>query len=100
MGLLSVGLFLLFFAKGSNYKAFSVLGDASYSLYLSHGFVVMGYGVVCKTFNFSLPILFIAGVVTIFTSVVIGVLSYYFIERKIQFVINRKFIPSRKNSFI
>lgn len=100
MGLLSAGLFLLFFAKASNYKALSVLGDASYSLYLSHGFVVMGYGVVCKTFNFSLPILFIAGVVTIFASVVIGILSYYFIERKIQFVINRKFIPSRKNSFI
>lgn len=100
MGLMSLGLFLLFFVSKSNYKNLSVLGDASYSLYLSHGFIVMGYGVVCKTFNLSLPMLFISGVVTIFASAAIGVLGYYLIERKVQFFVNRIFMPSRRNSFI
>lgn len=92
MGVLAIGLFLLFLAKGEGYQKLSILGDASYSLYLSHGFVVMGYGVLCKTFSLPLSVLFIAGALTVVTSVFIGVLSYFLIESKIQYIINKSFM--------
>ena len=100
MALLSLVLFTLFLAKGGDCKKLSVLGDASYSLYLSHGFVVMGYGVLCKTFSFSMLTLFIAGILTVLMSVLIGLLSYYLVEKKIQFVINGKFMTPARNGFV
>lgn len=100
MALLGLGLFLLLFVKGVKSKPLSVLGDASYSLYLSHSFVVMAYGVLCKSFNLSFPILFFAGIVTILISITIGLLSYFFIEKKLQLILNNKFMPSRNGGYI
>ena len=96
MAILGLCFFLLVFVKGSGLKKLRVLGDASYSLYLSHGFVVMAYGVICKKFNFSMPMLFLLGVMTVIVSVFVGIVSYYLIEVRIQSFLNNKFVSKKK----
>ncbi len=96
MVILGLSFFLLVFIKGSGLKRLKILGDASYSLYLSHSFIVMAYGVICKKFSFSMPVLFVFGVMTIIISLLVGVVSYYLVEVKIQRFLNSKFVSTKK----
>jgi exopolysaccharide production protein ExoZ len=60
------------------------MGDASYSLYLSHIFVIAVVSAVCKKLPFEHAVnglIFI--ILSLFLSIIIGVFSYKFIERPI-----------------
>ncbi|HCI4212586.1 TPA: hypothetical protein NO485_005062, partial [Klebsiella pneumoniae] len=82
--------FLVWFSKGSCNKYLVILGDSSYSLYLCHTFIVMGFGVVCKKFDLSMMILSIIGVLTIILSVIVGLFSYFLLEKKLHAIFIQK----------
>ncbi len=82
--------FLVWFSKGSCNKYLVILGDSSYSLYLCHTFIVMGFGVVCKKFDLSMMMLSIIGVLTIILSVIVGLFSYFFLEKKLHAIFLQK----------
>ncbi|HIF5903049.1 TPA: acyltransferase family protein, partial [Raoultella ornithinolytica] len=90
MALFAIIFFLAWFARGSCNKYLIILGDSSYSLYLCHTFIVMGFGVVCKKFNFSIMTLSVIGMLTIILSVIVGLLSYFLFEKKLHAVFMQK----------
>lgn len=93
MAFFAIIFFLAWFARGSCNKYLIILGDSSYSLYLCHTFIVMGFGVVCKRFNFSIVTLSIIGVLTIILSVLVGMISYFLFEKKLHAV----FMPKKQS---
>ncbi|SAT20874.1 acyltransferase 3 [Klebsiella quasipneumoniae] len=82
--------FLVWFSKGSCNKYLVILGDSSYSLYLCHTFIVMGFGVVCKKFDLSMMMLSIIGMLTIILSVIVGLCSYFLLEKKLHAIFIQK----------
>lgn len=90
MALFAIIFFLAWFSRGSCNKYLIILGDSSYSLYLCHTFIVMGFGVVCKKFNFSVMTLSVIGMLTIILSVIVGLLSYFLFEKKLHAVFMQK----------
>ncbi|HFX4369186.1 TPA: hypothetical protein ACIEMM_004578, partial [Escherichia coli] len=82
--------FLVWFSKGSCNKYLVILGDSSYSLYLCHTFIVMGFGVVCKKFDLSMMMLSIIGMLTIILSVIAGLCSYFLLEKKLHAIFIQK----------
>jgi exopolysaccharide production protein ExoZ len=90
--LISVGAALFVFwvivinlkTKPFNASILKLMGDASYSLYLSHIFVIAVVSAVCKKLPFEHTVnglIFI--ILSFFLSIIIGVFSYKFIEKPI-----------------
>jgi len=50
----------------------------------------MGFGVVCKKFDLSMMIFSIIGVLTIILSVIVGLFSYFFLEKKLHAIFIQK----------
>jgi exopolysaccharide production protein ExoZ len=61
------------------------IGNSSYSLYLTHGFVAMAYAVLARSGRFGTPMLIVLGVVTFMVAVIVGEISYRLIERRLIF---------------
>lgn len=76
-------------------SALNLIGDASYSIYLSHFFTIGTLSVVRGMFGFypnttfSNAIIFIT--INVFASTVIGIFVYIFLEKKINFILKSKF---------
>lgn len=88
---LAVGMVTLFQHSGANMlgRTFEYLGDASYSIYLAHGFALAIMGKIWERFLPSLPPpLFV--VVGFFASVAAGIFVYIAIERPLTHFLSRK----------
>jgi exopolysaccharide production protein ExoZ len=70
--------------KPFNAPVLKLMGDASYSLYLSHIFVIAVVSVVCKKLPFEHAVNgFVFIILSLILSIIIGVFSYKFIEKPI-----------------
>jgi exopolysaccharide production protein ExoZ len=70
--------------KPFNAPVLKLMGDASYSLYLSHIFVIAVVSAVCKKLPFEHAVNgFVFIILSLFLSIIIGVFSYKFIEKPI-----------------
>lgn len=76
-------------------SALNLIGDASYSIYLSHFFTIGTLSMLRGIFgyysntSFSNAIIFI--ITNVVASTVIGIFFYIFLEKKINFILRRKF---------
>ncbi|NBJ33769.1 acyltransferase family protein [Serratia fonticola] len=77
-------IFFIFFASNIKTYLLSIIGDASYSIYLSHTFIVMAYGIISKSSRFSPNLLLIMSVFVFLASIAFGIASYYLIENRIH----------------
>lgn len=64
-------------------KSLLKIGDASYTIYLSHSFIVLAYGIITKNTS-SMWICLLAGLITIFASATLGIFLYEKIEKRIH----------------
>ena len=80
---LAVVVFLLFNTRNVNNTYLNLLGDASYSIYLTHGFIVMLFGNLIKRFDFSLLTLCSLVFLPFVFSLVLGVYFYRVVELKV-----------------
>ncbi|CAI1054249.1 acyltransferase family protein [Serratia grimesii] len=81
--LLSLMILALILPINQNRRNLLQIGDASYTIYLSHIFFVMTYGMLVKNItNITLGITM--GIATAFTSIIAGVILYNIIEKKIH----------------
>ncbi|MCY2736637.1 acyltransferase [Klebsiella pneumoniae] len=81
----SIFIFISFMISTIKNKILLMIGDASYSIYLSHIFISMCYGVVSKTNYFPQNVLLAMSVPVIIISVLFGLLSYVTIEKRLHF---------------
>lgn len=87
--LCSMLIFMAFFVYNIKTRLLSIIGDASYSIYLSHTFIVMAYGIVSKSSRFSSNTLLIMSIFVFFGSIAFGIASYYLIENRINNITKR-----------
>lgn len=80
---LAVIVFLLFNTHNINNKYLNLLGDASYSIYLTHGFLVMLFGNIIKRFDFPFLYVFISAIIPFCCSLIVGVYFYRYVELKV-----------------
>ncbi|ELH1124035.1 acyltransferase [Escherichia coli] len=80
---LSALIFLLFNSCNINNRTLNLLGDSSYSIYLTHGFIVLLFGNIIKRLdvNYNYALLF-SSLPFIFT-IMIGVYFYKYVETKV-----------------
>ncbi|MFU8373737.1 acyltransferase [Raoultella ornithinolytica] len=93
--ILSVLIFTSFMIADIKNKILLMIGNASYSIYLSHIFISMFYGVISKANYFSQTVLLAMSVPVIIISILFGLISYLTIEKKLQVKINNSFAASR-----
>lgn len=81
--LISIVILILILPINQERKNLLKIGDASYTIYLSHIFFVMAYGMLVKNIsNVSLNIFL--GIIIAFISIIAGVVLYAVIEKKIH----------------
>lgn len=81
--LLSVLALILILPIDQDRKDLLKIGDASYTIYLSHSFVVLAYGIMSKNIS-NMWICLIAGLITMLISVTLGIFLYGKIEKRIH----------------
>ncbi|WP_109240938.1 acyltransferase family protein [Klebsiella michiganensis] len=87
--------FTSFYISDIKNKILLMLGDASYSIYLTHTFVVMAYGIISKSGHFSPSILLMMAIPTAFASIIFGVIAYFSIEKKLQETTTKLFFQKK-----
>lgn len=85
-------VFTSFYVSSIRNKTLLTLGDASYSIYLSHTFIVMAYGIISKNNPFSSTVLLSLALPVMILCVLFGTAAYYLIEKRIQKIITTKLI--------
>ncbi|EPG7345270.1 TPA: acyltransferase [Klebsiella pneumoniae] len=93
--LTAIFIFISLFIVKIDSKPLSVLGDASYSIYLTHTFIVMTYGVVSKGHYLDRWVLLLLSIPVMIASVLFGVAAYYIVEQKIQKLTSNIFFNKR-----
>ncbi|NMU43971.1 MULTISPECIES: acyltransferase family protein [Serratia] len=81
--LLSVLILIFILPINQDSKTLLKIGDASYTIYLSHSFIVLAYGMVSKSTS-NIWICLISGFITILASAILGILLYEKIEKRIH----------------
>lgn len=81
--LLSTLALILILPIDQDRKGLLKVGDASYTIYLSHSFIVLAYGIISKNIS-NMWVCLIAGLITVFTSVILGVILYEKLEKRIH----------------
>lgn len=81
--LAAIILFLYLFTAHKVSGIVLKIGNSSYSLYLTHTFLTLGYAVIVRSGRFSNVTLFALGILTFFIAIVVGEIAYRLIERKI-----------------
>ena len=64
------------------------LGDASYSLYLSHPFVIIPLAIAWKKLSIGYPFIFI--ILVVFSSIIFSIISFEIFEKRINMYLNKK----------
>lgn len=83
MFLLAIIIFIQFYTCRINNLWLNKLGDASYSIYLTHGFVVLLYGHVIKRMNFDIIYLILLSSIPFILSLLVGVFFYQLVELRL-----------------
>jgi exopolysaccharide production protein ExoZ len=85
---------IVFFAavsvESTQNKLLLLIGDASYSIYLVHGFVTMLLGSIMKKFNLVDLNQVVTILATVSISLLLGIASYYLIEKNIGLIFKSK----------
>lgn len=85
------------FLRTPGYKAALLVGDASYSIYLSHGFVLTAVGIVCSKLGYTgRTATFGILLVCLGASVALGVGLHRFVEAPLTRFLNARLRPRRR----
>ncbi|HIF6659654.1 TPA: hypothetical protein ACX37L_004831, partial [Serratia marcescens] len=81
--LLSILILIFILPIDQGRKSLLKIGDASYTIYLSHSFIVLAYGIISKNTS-SMWICLITGLLSVLASAVLGIFLYEKIEKRIH----------------